>query len=326
MARTSDLGFRGIGVTRAALSTVMTVDSDTLSQVLSSVDLRVGVGRRVPMSGGSLLPLAADAITLVYVLEGGVRWHPPRASGCRLDIDRTSRLLAVTTPSDRARLVEGDAFLTLGSSQFALEAESDTTLMVVDLEFSDTTPPLATLLPEFLTVTGFDALEPAAAALAENMGVVDQGVCPLRSGDPVICRMMAATVLLTVIRAWAENGCAPEGWPSLSRDPFLDRVLGAIHDEPGREWTVELLATVAVMSRSVFAERFRSVLGRSPGSYVTEVRMGAAKGMLGAGRSVSETSRELGYASDEGFSRAFRRHTGLTPSAWRMSHRTRIPA
>ncbi|MGV8881987.1 MAG: helix-turn-helix transcriptional regulator [Rhodoglobus sp.] len=304
----------------------MTVDSDTLSQVLSSVDLRVGVGKRVTLAESSLLPLAPAAITLVYVLSGSVRGHPPLNSGCRFDIDKTSQLVAVTTPNDRNLLVEGDVFLTLGDRLFALQAESDTTLMVVDLEFSESTPPLATLLPDFLTVTGFGALEPAAAALAGNMGVVDKNACPLRSGDPVICRLMATTLLFTVIRAWAERGCAPVGWPSLSRDPFLDRVVEAIHDEPGREWTLELLANVAVMSRSVFAERFRTVLGRSPGSYVTEVRMDAAKGMLDAGRSVSETSRELGYASDEGFSRAFRRHTGVAPSQWRMSQRVRIPA
>ena len=317
---------RGIGTARPALPCFMTVDPDTLSQVLASVDLRVGVGRRVGLPAGSLLPLPRGAITLVYVLEGSVSGHPPFASGCRIDIDRNSQHIAVTSPGDLARLVEGDAFLTLGTQSFALEGEGETTLMVVELEFADNAPHLMTMLPGFLSVTGFDALEPAAAALAENMGVVDQKACPLRSGDPVICRMMASTLLLTLIRAWADNGCAPEGWPALSQDPFLDRVVDAIHEEPGREWTVELLANVAAMSRSVFAERFRTVLGRSPVNYVTEVRMDAAKGMLDAGRSVSQISRELGYASDEGFSRAFRRHTGMTPSLWRMAHRTRISA
>jgi AraC-like DNA-binding protein len=42
-----------------------------------------------------------------------------------------------------------------------------------------------------------------------------------------------------------------------------------------------------------------------------------AKDMLESGASVSETSRALGYGSDEGFSRAFRRHTGMAPSLWR---------
>jgi len=52
----------------------------------------------------------------------------------------------------------------------------------------------------------------------------------------------------------------------------------------------------------------------------------AAKRMLDAGRSVSDISRALGYASDEGFSRAFRRRTGMTPSSWRLAHRTPVSA
>ncbi|KIP95217.1 hypothetical protein RU09_01735 [Microbacterium sp. MEJ108Y] len=158
------------------------------------------------------------------------------------------------------------------------------------------------------------------------MGPTDSTTCPSRQGDPVICRMMAQTVLLSVIRAWAANGCAPAGWPSVSNDPFLDRVVEAIHEQPGRDWTVERLASVGAMSRSVFAERFRSAIGRSPADYVTEVRVDAAKRMLSEGRSVSETSRELGYASDEGFSRAFRRRTGMAPSVWRATQLTAVPA
>lgn len=80
------------------------------------------------------------------------------------------------------------------------------------------------------------------------------------------------------------------------------------------------------MSRSSFAERFRSALGRSPADYVTEVRIEAAKRMLDAGRPVSEVSRELGYASGEGFSRAFRRRTGLAPSSWNRADRIPVSA
>jgi AraC-like DNA-binding protein len=223
-------------------------------------------------------------------------------------------------------LTQGDAFLTLGGSTTVLDAVSPTDLVVVELELSSSTSMLALLLPDPITVTAFAALEPAAAALAGSMGPTDPPSWPDRQGDPVICRIMAKTVLLSVIRAWAAHGCAPAGWPAVSADPFLDRVVAAIHADPGRDWTVERLAGVGAMSRSVFAERFRTALGRSPVDYVTEVRVDAAKRMLGSGRSVSETSRELGYASDEGFSRAFRRRTGLTPSAWRAAQLTAVPA
>lgn len=305
---------------------MVTVDSAALGQVLDSVDLRVGVARRVSLTTGSLLPIAPRAATLVYIAAGSVNGHPPLTTGCRLDVDRSAQIVAVDDRPLGASLVAGDAFLTLGRTAIALEAESDADLVVVDLEFSDSASMLAALLPDPITVMSFAALEPAAAALAGSMGPTDPPSWPVRQGDPVICRMMAKTVLLSVIRAWAANGCAPDGWPSVSQDPFLDRVVEAIHEQPGRDWTVERLASVGAMSRSVFAERFRTAIGRSPADYVTEVRVDAAKRMLSAGRSVSETSRELGYASDEGFSRAFRRRTGLTPSAWRASELTAVPA
>lgn len=304
----------------------MTVDADALARVLATVDLRVGFARRVPISSGELLPMMPDAMTLVYVAEGGVAGHPPLQAGCRLDVDRSSQEVSVDAGAPRDLLVSGDAFLTRGGSPFALEANGDTTLIVLDLELADAASPLLALLPDLVTVTGFDALEPAAATLAASMGLVDPTQFPLRRTDPVICKLMATTVFLSVIRAWAENGCAPAGWLQTSSDPFLDRVIDAIHDEPGRDWTVERLASVGAMSRSTFAERFRSAIGRSPAEYVTEVRVDQAKRMLDAGRSVSDISRALGYASDEGFSRAFRRRTGMTPSSWRLAHRTPVSA
>lgn len=305
---------------------MVTVDSAALGQVLDAVDLRVGVARRVALATGGIVPIASGAATLVYIASGSVHGHPPLTTGCRLDVDDAAQLVAVDDRPLSANLVAGDAFLTLGRAAIALEADGTADLVVVDLEFSDSASMIAALLPDPITVMSFAALEPAAAALAGSMGPSDPATCPSRQGDPVICRMMAQTVLLSVIRAWAANGCAPAGWPSVSNDPFLDRVVEAIHEQPGRDWTVERLANVGAMSRSVFAERFRSAIGRSPVDYVTEVRVDAAKRMLSEGRAISEISRELGYASDEGFSRAFRRRTGMTPSAWRASQLTAVPA
>ncbi|WP_144875081.1 helix-turn-helix domain-containing protein [Microbacterium sp. 1.5R] len=305
---------------------MQTTAPSALARVLDGVDLTVGVARRVTMRIGERLSLPVGAAALVYIAEGTVHGHPPLNTGCRLDVDRASTLIAVDErPADTA-LTLGDAFLTLGRTAFSLQASEQSDVVVFDLEFSPVAESLVAALPDPVTVIAFDALEPAAAALAGSMGPTDPPGSPARQGDPLICRMMAKTVLLSVIRAWAANGCAPEGWPTASRDPFLDRVVEAIHDQPGREWTVESLASVGAMSRSAFAERFRLAIGRSPADYVTEVRIDAAKGMLAAGRTVSETSRELGYASDEGFSRAFRRRTGMTPSAWRASQRTPVPA
>ena len=297
------------------------IDAAALEKVLSSIDVSVGAARRVSLDAGGIIPLASGAVWLVFVSEGSVHGQPPRAQACTFDVDRASSALALSPGKEQELLVEGDAFLTLGRRPITLRSEQGASLMVAELQLSDTADTLSRVLPEFVTVTGFAALEPAAAALARNLGPLTPDRAILRTGDPLICRMMATTVLLSLIRAWAENGCAPAGWPSCSNDPYLDRVIDAIHEQPGREWTVETLAGVGAMSRSVFAERFHSALGRSPASYVTGVRMEAAKEMLAAGSTVSETSRSLGYGSDEGFSRAFRRATGMAPSAWRAARR-----
>lgn len=297
------------------------VDQTTLERVLSGVNVLSGGARRVELPPSGALPLTGGVVSFVHVVAGAVRGHPPLANGCALGIDRATQTIRLTQPSTPDVLTAGGALLTLGDRSVILDAPDGATLVVGELRLSE---PLH-VLPGFVVVNDFAGLEPAAAALVAQLGMPPFPAVDARSGDPVICRMMATTVLLSVIRAWAENGCAPEGWAARSSDPFLDRVITAIHQAPGREWTVESLAGVGAMSRSVFAERFRSVVGQSPASYVTHVRMDAAKSMLTAGSTVSETARELGYSSDEGFSRAFRRHTGMTPSAWRAL-RTGVPA
>ncbi|MGM7670459.1 helix-turn-helix transcriptional regulator [Microbacterium sp. A93] len=303
-----------------------TIDAAALERVLSSVDVRLGVARRDTLGPGSVASLPAGSVWLVFVAGGAVHGQPPLGQACALDVDRVSRSVAYSPNAAQDLLVEGDAFLTLGRQPVTLRSDDGASLMIAELQLSDTAAELRDVLPEFITVTDFAGLEPAAAALARNLGPATPDDWPLRSGDPVICRLMTTTVLLSVIRAWAENGCAPAGWPSRSGDPFLDRVVEAIHDQPGREWTVEALAGISAMSRSVFAERFHRAIGRSPASYVTEVRMQSAKELLTSGHAVSDVSRQLGYASDEGFSRAFRRATGATPSSWRVRKLDPVPA
>lgn len=300
-----------------------TIDQATLERVLSAVNVVSGVTRRVELPASGVLPLTDGVVSFVHVVTGAVRGHPPLATGCTLGIDRKTQTISVSQPSAPDLLSAGGVLLTLGDRSVILDAPHGATLVVGELRLSD--PTALHMVPGFVVVNDFAALEPAAAALAAQLGLNAFSAEDVRSGDPVICRMMATTVLLSVIRAWAEIGCVPDAWAARSHDPFLDRVIAAIHQTPGREWTVESLAGVGAMSRSVFAERFRAVMGRSPASYVTDVRMDAAKSMLAEAKSVSDTARELGYASDEGFSRAFRRHVGVTPSAWR-SQRTRVPA
>ncbi|REJ04164.1 AraC family transcriptional regulator [Microbacterium bovistercoris] len=280
---------RGAGDPGAALETL-----------LEAVEVRIREQLRYRLADETLV-LDPDALAFAYVLSGELQIRSAGLSGRSIGT--------------------GDVLLVGGQHTTTLVAQGAASVLVSELALADEAAHIAALLPDLAWITGFATLEPAAAALAQVMGVDAGAECENRSGDGPICRMMAKTVLASVIRAWAANGCAPEGWPYAASDPFLDRVVDAIHADPGRDWTVESLAAVGAMSRSVFAERFRETYGQSPAGYVTSVRMRSAQELLSRGLGVSVVSRELGYASDEGFSRAFRRHVGDTPSAWRAQRR-----
>lgn len=286
---------------------------------LENVDIAVTATERVALRQGRRFVTRAGASTVVYVVEGELRGES--MASCEVDRELPGAVRVALAPG-RGRAVSGSALVTLGATPLVLDAERDATLVVISFELAGATggiQRLQGLLPDPLTMTDFADHEPAVAALASHMGPAasppDAQVAS--SGGEVICRLMARTVLLAVFRAWFTAGCAPQDWSARVEDAGLDRILSAIHSDLGNDWSIDALASLGAMSRSVFSRRFREQLGASPGQYLTGARMEDAKRRLATGTPVSQVSRELGYASDEGFSRAFRRHTGMPPSQWR---------
>ncbi len=279
----------------------------TLDRALAALEIHAGTTRRCDLGPGDALHLGVGEATMVYVRSGELTGFPAAGTSCTVDAPSGEAAPALGPRT----LLAGDAFVSLGCQPIALGSQSGAELTVVPADVSLTA---VAPLPPFVFVDGFVRLEPAAAALAAHLG---EGSGDGRSGDVVICRMMVRTVMLSAIRAWASRADTDPTWPSPVADPFLARVAEAVSAEPGRAWTIDQLATLGAMSRSVFAARLRRAFGQSPGEYVAEVRMQRARALLEAGASVSEASRALGYGSDEGFSRAFRRHTGIAPSQWR---------
>ena len=68
------------------------------------------------------------------------------------------------------------------------------------------------------------------------------------------------------------------------------------------------------MSRSIFSERFTSLVGQPPMTYVLNWRIAVARDALRrGGRSVDEVAAATGYASASAFSTAFTRTVGRPP-------------
>ena len=85
----------------------------------------------------------------------------------------------------------------------------------------------------------------------------------------------------------------------------LARVIEAIHQQPEKDWTLDSLAKEASLSRTAFAELFKTVSGWTAGQYLIWWRMQLAWSMLSSGKSSAEVANNVGYKSESAFSRAF---------------------
>ena len=144
----------------------------------------------------------------------------------------------------------------------------------------------------------------------------------LRPGSREMLGRMMEMLFFEMLRRYV--GRLPQGsagWLGALTDPLVGRSLPLIHTDPMREWTVEQLASAAGTSRSVLAERFKTVLGQPPMQYLAGWRLQLATHLLRDGsRSIAEVAGEVGYESEAAFNRAFKRHLGMPPGAWRQSN------
>jgi AraC-like DNA-binding protein len=72
------------------------------------------------------------------------------------------------------------------------------------------------------------------------------------------------------------------------------------------------------MSRSVFFNRFKRLVGETPAVYLTNWRIRKAKEMLAINKdNISEIGLKVGYQSEAAFNRIFKAKVGSTPAAFR---------
>lgn len=140
-----------------------------------------------------------------------------------------------------------------------------------------------------------------------------------RAGSQALMDRLLDWGLVCTLRSWFElEGAHAPAWYRGYADPVIGPAFEAIHDRPNQRWTVATLASEAGVSRALFAKRFTDVVGVPPLTYLTEWRMAEAKDLLAdPGASVATVARAVGYADAFGFSAAFKRHTGQSPTEFR---------
>lgn len=139
-------------------------------------------------------------------------------------------------------------------------------------------------------------------------------------GTDVLIDRFTEILFIQVLRSYADLSVAKENYLSALVDHQLSKALSLIHDNPDKDWTVDLLALEVGMSRSSFYNRFNNYIGMPPMKYLFEWRMMQAKEKIeGTQKSLTKVAEEVGYQSDSAFQKAFKRFFNFTPASLRKS-------
>ena len=138
-------------------------------------------------------------------------------------------------------------------------------------------------------------------------------------GAETVVSRLADILFVQALRAhMASLPDCSRGWLRALKDPPMATALRLMHEHPEQPWTVEALANQVAMSRSAFAERFTRLVGEAPLGYLTRWRMQkGARLMRDSDATLGAIARAVGYETESAFGKAFRRHRGTSPGAYR---------
>ncbi len=145
-----------------------------------------------------------------------------------------------------------------------------------------------------------------------------------RLASSEVMSRLSEVLLVEAVREYiATLGDCDRGWLKGLSDPNIGRALALIHSDVAASWSVDRLAREAGLARSTFMDRFAQLIGIPPIRYLTVWRLEMAKRHLrGSHMSIPQIAMAVGYESEEGFRRAFKREFEVWPAEWR-DHRTR---
>jgi transcriptional regulator GlxA family with amidase domain len=160
---------------------------------------------------------------------------------------------------------------------------------------------------KFYTSAGITAGIDLAMALIEE----DDG--------PAAALAVARELVVFLKRPGGQNQFSePLQFQTSSSDRFAE-LAAWIHTHLRQPMSVETLAARTFLSQRQFARAFKHAFGTTPARFVEQARLGEARRRLSSpGKApVGAIARSVGYESEDVFRRAFERHFGINPAAYR---------
>ncbi|MDR6376200.1 AraC family transcriptional regulator [Paraburkholderia caledonica] len=295
--------------------------SDVLSDILTLIRLRGESIRIETIASGSRLQIGSGSAKFYFVQSGKVTFE----NGSDDTVTLGHGDLALLPHGDGHVLVATDtsspptAEQTLSYVQLpqvAPSLDTDHTQLVCG-SFRFDSGPLSTLLsglPRTIVLRSQEQKTPPWLSAISHFLLEEAGA--KSPGSFLMISRLIDLLVIRTLRAWAVSDPSHPGWLKGLSDHRIARALTAMHNEPNREWSVDELARISMMSRSLFAEKFSNIVGDPPLRYLTKWRLTVAADLLrNGGLKVNEVAQRTGYLSEAAFSRAFKANFGYPPSS-----------
>lgn len=106
--------------------------------------------------------------------------------------------------------------------------------------------------------------------------------------------------------------------PLSAKEYYVNQAISLIHDSYYRDSSVQDISNAIGLDRTYLYRIFREISGTTIQQYITSLRLKRACHFLSSSSlSYSEIAYYCGYSSAQYFSMAFKKNTGLSPSAYR---------
>lgn len=161
-----------------------------------------------------------------------------------------------------------------------------------------------------MTSAGVSAALDLALALVEE----DEGAA--------LAREVARDLVVFLQRPGGQSQFSVASRTPRPRRDELRTVLESVLADPAGHHSLSVMAARAGVSVRHLTRLFRDELSTTPAAFVESARLEAAQAMLESGETVTAAAHRSGLGSDESLRRAFLRHLGVTPSAYRARFRT----
>jgi AraC-like DNA-binding protein len=134
---------------------------------------------------------------------------------------------------------------------------------------------------------------------------------------PVVAESLLALVLAEVVRASGSASAAPQQRPSI-----VGEALAVIEARCLGPLSLQDVAAAVRRTPAYVTTAVKQATGRTVGGWIVEGRLAEARRrLLATDEYVEVIAERVGYADPSHFMRLFRRHHGVTPSAFRAQHR-----